>query len=442
MSGTTASLRDRQAAWFRSAFEEFERSLNGETGRPFHQRRREAIAAFADSGFPTTHEEEWRFTDLTPLAGIRFALPAPGVGELPEGLGIPSGLPKGIVLINGGFSPAHSRLPQLPPGCRIESLAQVLARTPGDVEDHFSRTAIQGENPFAALGTAFTRDGLFVSIPPNTVVTEPIVILTAAAGQTSPALLHPRLFVSVGDNSQVSLIQIFAGAPGQQSLTNALCDIVIGDGAVVTYDKIQNEPPEMYHIATIRSRQGRSSTFASTSVTLGGALTRNTITAVLDGDGAEATLNGLYLGTGGRLIDNHTAIDHAKPHCNSYELYKGILAGRSRGVFNGKIFVRKDAQKTDAKQTNKNLILSDDAAIDTKPQLEIYANDVKCTHGATIGQLEEESLFYLRTRGINADDARDLLIYAFASDVIDRIPHPGLRAGLQSMIHDALQKER
>jgi Fe-S cluster assembly protein SufD len=445
MTDATKQPRDRQNAWYRSAFEQFERQLNGESSQPFHLRRQEALHAFFETGFPTTRNEEWRYTDLSAIAAIPFAPPGnslaggPFPGELRQ---YTLGLQHWVVVIDGNFAAELSNLPSLPAGCRIESLARVLKNSPHDLEEHFSRFISPVDNPFVALGTAFTRDGVFIAVPANTVIKDPIHILTFATKQPEPTLLHPRLFITVGENSQVSVIHTFLGDAGHRSLTNALCDIIVGEGSVVEYDKIQREGAKAYHIATLRVHQARNSALTSTNVTLGAALTRNTITAVLDGEGAETTLNGLYLGTKTRLIDNHTTIDHAKPHCNSYELYKGILSGRSRGVFNGKIFVRKDAQKTDAKQTNKNLILSDEAAIDTKPQLEIYANDVKCTHGATIGQLEEESLFYLRTRGIAEADARDLLIYAFASDVVDRISLPALRTELHSLIRETLRTER
>jgi Fe-S cluster assembly protein SufD len=445
MTDAMKGSRDRQTAWYRSAFEQFERQLNGEASQPFHRKRQEALGAFFETGFPSTHHEEWRYTDLSPVASVHFAPPGRSAAgsPSPDLLGnYTLGLKNWIVVIDGRFTPGLSRLPALPAGCRTESLADVLKNSPADVEEYFSRPGSSADNPFIALGTAFTHDGVFIAVPPKMVIEEPIHILSIATKQPEPTLLHPRLFVSVAENSQLAVIQTFIGAADQLSLTNALCDIIVGEGSVVEYDKIQREGAQAYHIATLRVHQARSSSFTSTNVTLGAALTRNTITAVLDGEGAEATLNGLYLGTGTRLIDNHTTIDHAKPHCNSFELYKGILSGRSRGVFNGKIFVRKDAQKTDAKQTNKNLILSDEAAIDTKPQLEIYANDVKCTHGATIGQLEEESLFYLRTRGISEDDARNLLIYAFASDVVERIALPALQTELRSLIGETLRTEQ
>jgi Fe-S cluster assembly protein SufD len=242
---------------------------------------------------------------------------------------------------------------------------------------------------------------------------------------------HPRVLVVMGENSQASLVESHAGPSGGY-FTNAVAEIVLQPGAVLDHSRIQRESPQGFHISSTHVVAARSSTFASHSVSFGGALVRNDVTAVLDGEGAECTLNGLYFGDGRRLVDNHTTIDHAKAHCSSREVYKGILAGHARAVFNGKIIVRPDAQKTDAKQTNKALLLSEDAQINTKPQLEIFANDVKCTHGAAVGQMDDEAIFYLRSRGLSQHEARTLLIHAFAGDVINRMKLEPLRAHVEA----------
>lgn len=270
-------------------------------------------------------------------------------------------------------------------------------------------------------------------------VEEPLHLMFISTDLDAEFVAYPRNLILVGKNSQATLLETYVHAATKPYFTNAVSEIVLGENAVLEHEKIQLESDRAFHIAAIHPHLDRNSNYISNSISFGGTLVRNDIVAVLDGEGAETTLNGLYVGTGDQLIDNHTTIDHAKPHCASHELYKGILDGKSRGVFNGKILVRKGAQKTDAKQTNKNLILSEFATVDTKPQLEIFANDVKCTHGATIGQLDEDAMFYLRARGIPADTARAMLIYAFASEVIDRIRVETMREELQDILHNRLE---
>ena len=249
-----------------------------------------------------------------------------------------------------------------------------------------------------------------------------------------------RLLVAVGEQSQLTLIESYAGLPGAgQGFTNAVTDVLVGERAVVDHYKMQRETASAYHTAAMFVRCGRSATFSSQSFATGGRLVRNDIFATLDGDGAECTLNGLYLAGGDTLVDNHTSIDHVKPHCPSHEVYKGILSGHAKAVFNGKIVVRQDAQKTDAKQTNKALLLSDTAGINTKPQLEIFADDVKCTHGAAIGQLDDDAMFYLRARGIAEPDARNMLVHAFAGEILDRIKVDAVKARVEAFVYAALE---
>jgi Fe-S cluster assembly protein SufD len=277
-------------------------------------------------------------------------------------------------------------------------------------------------------------DGAFVRIARGTVVEQPIhLVFTTLAGAETP-VVHPRILVIAGAQSQCRIVESYAGLRGVY-FTNAVTEIVAGEGAVVDHYKVQQEGREAYHVATAQAQVGRSANFSSHSISLGGALVRNDANAVLS-EGSHATLNGLYMVNGSQHVDNHTAIDHAKPHGTSHELYKGILDGKSTAVFNGKIFVRKDAQKTDSKQTNKNLVLSDDAVINTKPELQILADDVRCTHGATIGQLDAESMFYLQSRGIGQREARELLIFAFARDVVDRVQVEPLRNTLESALYE------
>jgi Fe-S cluster assembly protein SufD len=397
-------------------------------GRPGEPRwladlRANALDAFMTAGFPTTKQEEWRFTSVAPIAAEAFAL---GNGHAPDASLVQSvrlsdARATELVFVNGRFAPALSTAAGAP-GVRAASLAS--ARETDDVvRTHLNRLA-DVRQPFAALNTAFLHDGAAVVVPPRTVVEAPIhlVFLSTGSAEGRPTMSHPRLIVVVGDGSQVTLVETYGGTAGRRYLTNGITELFAGDGAVVHHYKRQYESESSFHVGAMFVRAGRGAQVASHSIAFGGSLVRNDVVAVLDVEGADCTLYGLYVADAARLVDNHTTIDHASPHCGSREMYKGILAGRARGVFNGKVIVRPDAQKTDAKQTNRALLLSEDAQINTKPQLEIFANDVKCTHGAAVGQLDDEAVFYLRSRGLGAPEARRLLIHAFAAEVLGRMP--------------------
>ncbi|MBI4546547.1 MAG: Fe-S cluster assembly protein SufD [Ignavibacteriae bacterium] len=433
--------------WYLSSFRLFEESLNGKAASQIHSIRKDALARFAALGFPTTKNEEWKYTDISPLTKYHFK---PMLKYSLEGLtardveqftfhNLPSFR---VVCVNGHFSEQLSTLSGLPHDVRIESLTDMLQSDSDIIREYLGKFVSYENDTFIALNTAFLHDGVFISIPNNTILKIPIHMIFISMESDSEFVSHPRSLIVTGKNAQVSILESYVNLTDRTYFTNTVSEIVLGENAVLEHNRVQLESTRAFHIATIQTQQERNSNFTANSLIFGGSLVRNNLNSVLDGEGAECTLNGLYLGTGSQLIDNHTTIDHAKPHCPSHELYKGILSGKSKGVFNGKIKVRKDAQKTDAKQTNKNLILSDDASIDTKPQLEIFANDVKCTHGATIGQLDEDAIFYLRSRGVSLEKARDILIYAFASDVIDRIKIEALREQLHEIIHDRLERER
>jgi len=433
--------------WYTEKFAGFERTLNGESASKVHALRREAISRFTDLGFPTTANEEWRFTNLAPMAKVPFAPVHAPEKEKIDAAGMAPWTFAGlnavrIVLVDGHFSEELSMLDGIPARVRISSLSSALRSAPDEVLASLGTCLRDDHDAMTALNTAFLQDGVFISVPGKVDVGVPVHILYLSSGRNNPFLSTPRNLVIVGAGSRVSLVETYAGLSENIYLTNAVSEIVLGTGAVVEHDKLQTESIRAYHIGTTFVHQKTGSDYTATSVSLGGSLVRNTVTAVLNGERCVCTLNGLSLGTGRQLVDNHTVIDHASPRCESHELYKSILDGRSKGVFNGKIFVRKDAQKTDAKQTNKTLLLSDDATIDTKPQLEIFADDVKCTHGATVGQLDEEQVFYLRSRGVGTDEARDILTYAFASDIINRVHIEPLREQLEGMIQDRLRDGR
>jgi Fe-S cluster assembly protein SufD len=414
-----------------TGFDEF---LATRTGEPAWRRAtREAGATrFRAEGLPTTRDEEWRYTPVSAIANIaglapQVDVPAPEIAPfLFAGLDGPQ-----LVFVNGRFVRQLSDLRALPAGARVESLADLLEAEPSLLEHHLGRAIQFRQRAFTALNEAWNTDGAVILVNDDVVVDRPIHLLHYSTGRGAA---YPRALIVAGRHAQVSVIESFGGAADSACVVSALTEVIVGEGGHVDHYKVQRESAEAQHVASMHMHLATSANFSTHNITLGGALTRNDINATLDGEGIECTVNGLYLVDGDRLVDNHTAIDHAKPHCHSYEIYKGVLDDRGRGVFNGKIFVRQDAQKTDAKQTNQVLLLSPDASIDTKPQLEIFADDVKCTHGATVGQLSAEQLFYLRARGIAEQDARALLVHAFAEDIVDRIRIEPVKRALEQVL--------
>jgi Fe-S cluster assembly protein SufD len=420
---------------------DFERlEPNGAAGEPSWVRdiRRLAIARFAELGFPTPRHEEWKYTSVAPIARVPFMVTE---GD-PDGSGVealvratvPQAARARLVFVNGRYSAEFSTLRSHPGGLTAESLGAALDGDAGSLEPHLARYAGYREHPFVALNTAFVKDGAFVLVPKGAVVEEPIYLVFLSTSGGQPRVSHPRTLVVLEDGSQATVVEMHVGAAAQVYFTNAVTEIAAGQNAVLRYYKVQQESLGAFHVATIQAYLARSSGFSSVSFDLGGALVRNDVNAVLDGEGVDCSLDGLYAAAAQQHVDNHTRIDHVKPNCSSRELYKGILDGKSRGVFNGKIFVHRNAVKTDAKQANKNLLLSEDAVINTKPQLEIYADDVRCTHGSTIGQLDQDAVFYLRSRGIDLATARDLLTYAFASEMIHRVTVEPVRAQLEGLL--------
>jgi len=403
--------------------------------------RKAAISRFREVGFPTRHDEEWRFTNPAPLANTQFQPAKPDVTAVTAAEIAPFALPEmgatTLVFVDGRYVPALSSLGTLPQGVVVSSLADAFAAHHPAIEPHLARV-VKFDTTFPALNTAFLSDGAFVYIPKSAVVADPIHLLFVSTASTTPTVSHPRTLIVAEENSQATVVESYAGLGEGGNLTNAVTEIVVAQNANLDHYKLNRESRDAYHVATMQVKLAHQSVFSSHSINLGGLLTRNDANATLGAEYAECTLNGLSLVDGKRLVDNHTAIDHALPNGNSHELYKYIMDGQSRGVFNGKIYVREDAQKTDAKQTNQTLLLSADAQINTKPQLEIFADDVKCTHGATIGQLDPEQQFYLQSRGIPKEEARDLLIYAFAGDVISRIKVAALREALDAILLEAL----
>ena len=381
--------------------------------------------------------EDWKYTDVSPIAaeafGIADADDTDVTFEYVENLlgYLPAAR---LVFVNGIYAPALSSIDMLPNGVKALSLAQALKIEWSTLEQNLGRIARWEGKAFTALNTALSQDGAFIHIGRGHVVEEPIHLVFVGTDQANTVASHPRVLLIAEENAQATVVETYVGAPGARYFTNAVIEVIAQENAVIDHYRIQRESDQAFHVSTTQVELNRSANFTTTSISLGGRLVRNDVNVLLNAQGIECTLNGLYLANGSQFIDNHTAIDHAKPHCSSHELYKGIMDGHSTGVFNGKVFVRQDAQKTDARQTNQNLLLSEDANIDTKPQLEIFADDVRCTHGATVGQLDAEALFYLRARGIGLEEARKMLVFAFASDVVDKVKVANVRDSLQQTL--------
>jgi Fe-S cluster assembly protein SufD len=407
--------------------------------------RKAGIARFAELGFPTVQDEDWRFTNVAPIAKLPF--------KPVDDLAVDSVTPDTVkqftfgsldvsrlVFINGHFAPTLSLLPSPSPGVTICNLSTALTKESALLEKHLGRYADTQKNSFSALNTAFFRDGGFIHIAKGKKVEKPVHLLFIFTNQETGASSHPRNLIIVEDGGQATVIESYVTTVESAYFNNVATELVVGEGARLEHCKFQDESLKAFHIAALHAQLGKTSNFIAHSIATGGRLSRNNIRTALAGEGLECILNGLYVTKADQLADHHMVVEHAQPHCNSHEYYNGILDGRSKGVFHGRILVRQIAQKTDAKQTNKNLLLSEDATVDTKPQLEIYADDVKCTHGATIGQLNEESIFYLRARGIGHETARRMLIHAFAGEIIERIRHPAVRQELDQLIWERLEQ--
>lgn len=416
-----------------------EESMNGEASSAFHQLRKNAIAKFDEMGFPTVKHEDWKYTNVKALLEYDFTHGSSIKLSKKE---VEQYLIKGlaenmIVFINGIYSPEHSYIQKQDEGIIIESLNDVLKNNPVYVLEHIGKYA-GIENGFTALNTAFAKEGTVIIIPDNAVVKSHIHILNITGEAGKHIITQPRNLILTGKNSIVKIIESYHSLSSEENLVNAVSEIVIGENSFVEIYRLQLENLASFHINRTQAVQGRNSTFTHYSVTLGGGLVRNDTNVLLNDENCTGNLYGLYLTEGSQHVDNHTLIDHAKPHCQSNEMYKGVLNDSSRGVFNGKVFVREDAQKTNAYQSNKAILLANTATIDTKPQLEIYADDVKCSHGAAIGQLDDEAVFYLRSRGIGAEHAKHVLIRAFANDIFETIENETFHEHLNNLVFEKL----
>jgi Fe-S cluster assembly protein SufD len=406
------------------------------------ERREQAAKHFQQAGYPTVRNEDWRFTNVSPIAEAKL-VPADGsfakAASLVESVKVAGALR--LAIVNGQFAAGLSDLSAMPKGVRIAGLRDGARDGADGLEQHLAKVFNVDAHPFAALNTAHLDDGVAIFIAAGAVIEAPIHIVVVTGSDLQAVVAHPRVLVVAGANSQARIAQTFVGAPGQVYFNNAVAEVVVGDGAIVDYYTDQRESEQAFHIANIQAHVSAKGVFASHAFSIGARIQRHDIGIALKGEGADCTMNGVYLADGDRLMDTHTALDHAMPHCTSHELYKGILAGKAKAVFNGRIIVRIDAQKTDAKQTNRALLLSDEATINSNPQLEIFADDVKCTHGAAVGQLDEEAMFYLQARGLSRIEARDMLLQAFAGEVLEGLKIPALREQVEQAFFTALARD-
>jgi Fe-S cluster assembly protein SufD len=426
-------------------FERFEKETvrNGRSWT--HPLRKAAISRFAEVGFPTVRDEEWKYTSVAPIVRVRFRRPprrsSGALSAVLKQFGFAELAENRLVFVNGHYSERLSSIHSMPEGVKICSLSAALIDHPAVVQPYLARYASYQDHSFVALNTAFMEDGAFVYIPKGRVIEAPIHLLFVSSSEQDAAVSYPRNMIVVDSGSQVKVIESYVGLENELYFTNGVTEIIAGENSVIDHCKLEKESQKAFHVATLQVHLNRNSNFVSHSIALAGALVRNDVNVALVGEGIDCALNGLYLGGGEQHIDNHTRIDHFKPRCVSRELYKGVLDGKARAVFNGKIVVQKDAQKSDARQTNKNLLLSEEAMIDTKPQLEILNNDVKCTHASTIGRLDEDAVFYLRSRGIGLEAARALLTHAFAGEIVSQIRIARVRAELDRLVTMILEKK-
>ncbi|HST53669.1 MAG TPA: Fe-S cluster assembly protein SufD [Pyrinomonadaceae bacterium] len=431
-----------QAVKEQSIYAEAFRDFSSRAGGPpwLARLRERAFERFDESGFPTTTEEDWKYTNVAPLARRAFEVAGDdGATNLESGaveqFVYEEARRSRLVFVNGVFNRELSSLEALPDALVAEDLGAALAGEHAEVvREHLGRLSEQGGDAFSSLNTSFLRGGAFLFVPAGVRADAPVQLLFLSTRADAEFAVFPRALVVTGRESSLDIIESYAATGGEAYFDDAVVEVFVGHGARVTHCKVQDESVRAFHVASTRAELARDSFYDLTTVTLGAQLSRHNIEVKLDNEGAECRVDGLYIVGTGQHADTHSLISHLKPHCTSRQNYKGILDGKSRAVFNGRVFVHEGARGTDAVQSNKNLLLSTDARVDTKPQLEIFNDDVKCAHGATVGQLEEEELFYLVSRGLHTDLARNLLTYGFAEEVVAKIKFESIRAQLDRAI--------
>lgn len=422
-----------------AAFKLLTQSRAGQDPAWLMRLREEGAARFEELKFPTTHDEEWKYTSVAPILKVPFRAASAQdkqsvTAESVAPFAFQESRQSQLVFINGVYSPQLSNLLAIPNGivvCNFSNAPEAHAHV---IREHLAAHADYHGEVFTALNTASIGDGAFVYVPQGKMVETPIHLLFISTAPEASTISHPRTLIVAGQDAVAMVIESYVSLADDLCFTNAVTEVVAGAGAVIDHYRLQEESERGFHIGTTEVHQERGSNYSSCAISLGGEIARHNLNVALSGENITSTINGLYVVTDRQHVDNHTTIDHIKPHSASHQLYKGILDGKSRAVFSGKIFVRAGALLTDARQLNKNLLLSHEATVDTKPQLEIFADDVKCAHGATVGQLEDDELFYLASRGLTVERARALLTYGFAEDVISKIRLASARKQLDEIV--------
>jgi len=425
---------------YAKGFTEFKKTAPGKGIGWLESIRESGISKFSELGFPGPDNEDWRFTNVTPIARTAFGMDRNGLPQVTQDTvsqftfpGLKCSL---LVFVNGRYQPELSAATELPDGVKVLNLAEAVENEQDLTKERLSSYASFDKEAFTALNAAFMEDGGFIYVPDNTVLPNPVHLLYITTGSDHPTITNPRNLFVVGKNSEADVVEQYVSLGEGVYFSNVVTELVIGENSTAGHYLIERESKKSFNVSTLRVQQDKHSNLRSHSVLLGGALVRNNVHPVLAGEGCDSLINGLYMPSGRQHMDNYMVVEHASPHCDSRQFYNGILDGRSRGVFHGRIIVHEDAQKTDAKQTNRNLLLSDNAQIDTKPQLEIYADDVKCTHGATIGQMDQDAVFYMQSRGIPEDTAKDILLSAFTSGTLESMRIEQIREYCENLVAD------
>jgi Fe-S cluster assembly protein SufD len=429
----TQAIQTIEKVDYLQAFAPFSQKRSEMDSASLQALRKGAAQRFQELGWPTRRLEAWKYTDVSVLARSSFERAIRSSVSPAAIQPFTYGRCHQLVFVNGHWAPELSHVETLPKGCILGRLAEALLEHQDLVEPYLGKVASFEHQAFAALNTAYLEDGAFIYLSPGTVIEKPIHLLFVSTAKDHATVSYPRTLVVAQANSQATIIESYVGLEGSY-FTCPVTEIAVDENATIDHYKIQREQLKAFHLATMQVQLGRNSRFSSLSVALGGALARTDLNASLEAEGADCTLNGLYLVKDDQRVDHHINVDHRKPHGTSHQLFKGLLDGKSRAIFSGKVYVHPNAQKTDAQQSNRNLLLSDDALVHTNPQLEIFADDVKCSHGATVGQLDKEAIFYLRSRGLDEVAARRLLTYGFASDVLEQIKISAVRDDLEQLL--------
>jgi Fe-S cluster assembly protein SufD len=443
MTTTTQTLTGKEL--FLAQFEDFEMKISRNGQAWLAPMRKQALARFEELDFPTPRNEDWKHTNVAPVTKIAFR-PSDGAKALTQARErFEEYTFKGLnairlVFVNGVFSKELSSSEGSTEGAVVANLSESMRSHRDVVERHLGKIAPYEDHAFVALNTAFHSDGAFVYLKKGTILDRPVNLVFLTTDSPHPVAAHPRNLIVLEESAQATVVERYVGLAENVYFNNAVTEIAVGENANLDHYRLQEESPLAFHFGNLQAIQKANSHFSSHLISTGALLNRNDAGSILDGEGGHCALNGIFLTHDKQHVDNHTRLDHAKPHCTSHELFKGILDGHSTGAFTGRIIVRPGAQKTDAIQSSRNLLLSDNARINPDPQLEIYADDVRCTHGATIGQLDEDALFYLGTRGIDPDSAKGLLTYAFANELIEHIKVEPIREKLERFIAERYRK--